>query len=74
MRDPRSELAADRPGMEIANAFIAGKLVGDTIDADLAFKLFPKNDQTGAWVLVQMVALFAVIISIENEPIVAVTL
>ena len=60
--------------MEIANAFIARKLFDDTIEPDLALKLFPENDQAGARIFFQVVAFFAMVISVEDEAIVAVTL
>ena len=67
-------MAADRPGVEIAKAFIAGKLLGDAVDTNLAFKLFPKNDQASTRIFFQVVAFFTLVISVEDEAVVAVTL
>src|SRR5205814_7541973 len=74
MRNPRSELTANRPRMKIAGRFFARNFFGHAVDPDLPLEFLPMNNQTRSRIFFQVPALFALVIRVKNETSMVVTL
>src|SRR5207249_11742973 len=67
VRNPRPELAANRPRMIISGRFFARNFFGDAVDPDLPLEFLPMNDQSRSRIFFHMPALFALVIRVKNE-------
>ncbi len=73
-RRPCSEAACVWPRLEILVRLLGGHFVGEAGDPDLPFEFGPEECKCGVRIFCQFAALAAVVVCIEDEPIVIVTL
>src|SRR5262249_25935501 len=68
IRRPGAELRTERTGVKIFFGFFAGSFFYAAFDSNLPLDFHPIHHQRGVWILVELLALFAGIISEENKP------